>query len=473
MALAAICVVLAVRADAQEDDAVAPAGTSTQETAAPVTPVLSARRVPRVVAAPVGDQALRTDLDAIVASSPADSCLSVQRSGETVIDHRSDSALVPASNQKLVTGAAALIQLGPDHVLTTDVSAATPPVNGVISGDLYFVGGGDPLLATDDYIAVFESQPQIHSDMEALADAVVAAGVTRVEGSVVGDESRYDAMRAVPSWPERYAEQNASGPLSALSVNDGFASYRKVSLMELDVTASEDPALEAAAVLTGLLRERGVEIVGEPLSGVAPPGATVVASLESQTISEIVHEMNSESDNTTAELLLKEIGLARRGEGTTTAGAAAVPEILAEAGLPVNGLVVADGSGLDTGNRVSCDLLLGILLADGAEGPLSSNLSVAGQSGTLAERFVGTPAEGRLTAKTGSLNEVTALSGWVLSEGGQNIAFAYVVNVPDGASVSGEDLALQTELGVALALWPEGIDVEALAPVSMPEAAED
>jgi len=112
-------------------------------------------------------------------------------------------------------------------------------------------------------------------------------------------------------------------------------------------------------------------------------------------------------------------------------------------------------------------------VADGADGPLSTNLSVAGESGTLAERFVGTPAEGRLTAKTGSLNEVTALSGWVLSEGEQNIAFSYVVNVPDGDSVSGDDLALQTDLGVALALWPEGLDTGALAPVAIPVAADD
>lgn len=473
MALAATCVALAVRADAQEDGVEAQSGTGDEQATAPLTPVLSARRVPGVVAAPVGDRALRTDLDAIVASSPVDTCLAVQRSGETVIAHRSDVSLVPASNQKLVTGAAALYQFGPDHVLTTTVSAAAPPVDGQVSGDLYFVGGGDPLLATDDYLAVFESQPQIHSDMEALADEVVAAGVTRVEGSVVGDESRYDDLRAIPSWPERYAEQNASGPLSALSVNDGFASYRKVSLMEVDVTASEDPALEAASVLTRLLRDRGVEVVGEPATGTAPAGAATVATLDSPAMTEVVHEMNSESDNTTAELLLKEIGLARRGEGTTQAGAAAVPEILAEAGLPVNGVVVADGSGLDTGNRVSCDLLLGILLADGAGGPLSSNLSVAGESGTLSERFVGTPAEGRLTAKTGSLNEVTALSGWVASEGRQNIAFAYVVNVPSGESISGDDLALQTDLGVALALWPEGIDAEALVPAAVPDSAGD
>ena len=109
----------------------------------------------------------------------------------------------------------------------------------------------------------------------------------------------------------------------------------------------------------------------------------------------------------------------------------------------------------------------------GAEGPPSETLSVAGDSGTPRERVVGTEAEGRLPAKTGSLNNVTALSGWVSSVGGEDLAFAYVANTPDGVSITTEDLALQTDLGTALALWPEGIDVTTLGPLPVSVAADE
>src|SRR5690606_7760656 len=99
------------------------------------------------------------------------------------------------------------------------------PVDGVVTGDLHLVGGGDPVLATNPYADRFPRQPQLRTDIESLADAVVAAGVRRVEGSVVGDESRYDAQRYVAGWPGRYLDQNVVGPLSALSVNDSFARY--------------------------------------------------------------------------------------------------------------------------------------------------------------------------------------------------------------------------------------------------------
>src|SRR3546814_7295244 len=101
--------------------------------------------------------------------------------------------------------------------------------------------------------------PQVFTDLDALAASVVAAGVTRVEGSVLGDESRYDTARYVAGWPQRYIDQDQIGPLSALAVNAGFAAYPTSPDVWAELVAAEDPAREAAAVLTRLLEARGVD----------------------------------------------------------------------------------------------------------------------------------------------------------------------------------------------------------------------
>ena len=102
-----------------------------------------------------------------------------------------------------------------------------PPAGGTLAGNLYLVGGGDPVLGTNPYVAAAAAQvthPQPYvTPMETLADQIVAAGVTRITGSVIGDDSRYDAERFVPSWPASYATSREAGPLGALLVNDAAA----------------------------------------------------------------------------------------------------------------------------------------------------------------------------------------------------------------------------------------------------------
>src|SRR5690606_35873154 len=111
---------------------------------------------------------------------------------------------------KLLTATAALEELGPEHRFRTTLKGAAP-VDGVVAGDAALVGGGDPLLSTPDYAARFRRQPQIFTDLTTLADAVVDAGIRQINGSVVGDESRYDRERYVAGWPERYITQNQTG----------------------------------------------------------------------------------------------------------------------------------------------------------------------------------------------------------------------------------------------------------------------
>jgi D-alanyl-D-alanine carboxypeptidase/D-alanyl-D-alanine-endopeptidase (penicillin-binding protein 4) len=432
--------------------------TSTASAAASLTtPVLSVRRVPSVIAAPIAGRRLRADLDALSQFLPPSSCL-VVTGPEVSFSHRGDQPVVPASTQKLLTAAAALEALDPEsRFRTTVVAAAEPAADGVV-GDLALVGGGDPLLATADYMSRFRRQPQLFTDLDGLAAAIAEAGVRRVDGAIVGDESRYDRQRYLPSWPSRYIEQDSIGPASALSVNDGFARYPHEGDRSAPLEPAADPPTEAAAVLTRLLEARGIDVAAPPRSGTAPEDGVELAEVESAPLPDVVGQLLRESDNETGELLLKELGRTV-GEPSYGGGAEVVGEALGDPGA-----TVADGSGLSVGNRVTCDLLVDVLQRPETGELITDRLPVAGESGTLAERFVGTPLDGTLRAKTGSLTSVSALAG-LIEDDDPPLTFALVVNVDPGTRVPESVGALQQRIGEVLAAWPRGPDLAALGPI--------
>ncbi|HUF32558.1 MAG TPA: D-alanyl-D-alanine carboxypeptidase/D-alanyl-D-alanine-endopeptidase [Acidimicrobiales bacterium] len=418
----------------------------------PLAPVLSPRRVPAALLASLAERRQVAALDAVVQATPPGSCLVVEQGDRTLVDHLPNEPVVPASTLKLLTAVAVLEHLPADERLVTTAVVAADPVEGIVEGDLWLVGGGDPVLGTADWAASFRRQPALVTLLEAVADRVRDAGITVVRGGVIGDESRYDQQRYVASWPVRYALDGQIGPLSALSVNDGFS--RVPPMLPF-----ADPAVGAAGVLTELLRARGIEVVGEPAAGVAPSPAVPLASVESPPVSELVRQLLRESDNGTAELLLKELGLRVLGQGSTAAGARAVIESLAARGLPLAGVSVLDGSGLDPGNRVTCRLLLDVLATADPAGPITTGLSVAGESGTLAHRYRGTDVAGVLRAKTGSIRSVSALVGEVQAADGRRLRFAYVAN---GLEAGADGGALQDML-VTILTAP--LDLPALDPL--------
>jgi D-alanyl-D-alanine carboxypeptidase/D-alanyl-D-alanine-endopeptidase (penicillin-binding protein 4) len=435
---------------------------------APADPVLSARRVPRALQAPVADDALVPHLSALVASSPPDTCLVVSVDGRPAFSHNASTPLVPASNQKLLTSWAALQVLGPHTTFRTAVVTTSPRDGGRVDGDVWLVGGGDPVLMTDDWVAQFEGGDQIvRTRFEGLADALVAAGITEITGSVVGDESRYDSLRAVPTWADRLIDQSQAGPLSALLVNEGMARFPAEFVSRRHYEPAADPPTHAAGVLTRLLAERGVRVLGAPTAGTAPPDAAELAAIDSPPLRDLLRTVNAWSNNTAAELLVKELDRASAGSGTTAGGTAVISGTLASAGLPVGGVVVSDGSGLDEGGRLTCELVDALLRRAGVDSELASSLAVAGTSGTLRERFAGTVAEGRVRAKTGTLRSVTALSGFALSavEDGTVLTFAYIANVSgsDGV-VELWQVELQGPFVEALARYPDAPPISALVP---------
>ncbi len=200
---------------------------------------------------------------ALGAGAAASSCAEVAQDGRVLYADHGALPVIPASNMKLVTATALFDKLGPSYRFQTSLMALHPPVRGVINGNLYLVGGGDPVLRLPND-APSAPGPEPYSNFTNLVRALKAAGVHRVTGSVVGDDTRYDALRSVPGWPARYEEEEDVGPLSALDVDDGLATAGRGLNLGLP------PAVQASGILTNLLHSGGVHVAGGPTAGKTP-----------------------------------------------------------------------------------------------------------------------------------------------------------------------------------------------------------
>lgn len=313
-------------------------------------------------------------------------------SGSVLYAQNSARPLAPASNEKLPLTYAALTQLGPGYRIETDVLGQGEQDGELWRGSLVLAGAGDPTLSTPG--------------LRALAAQVRAAGIRRVTGPVIGDESLFDARRTVAGWkPSFYLDE--SPPLSALVVDrDRFHGF-----------LSQNPALAAASVFRDVLRAAGVTVVGGPVAGRADEYAYPLGSILSPPLASIVRFMDRESDNFTAEMLLKLLGAEESNRGTSAAGATVVTRVLTEAAVPLTGVRIVDGSGLSQLDRLTANALVGILRAAWADPTvrpvLLAALPVAGTNGTLQDRLRRPPARGNVLAKTGTTAIASALSGYV------------------------------------------------------------
>lgn len=403
---------------------------------APQTSLLSSRRTPSTLSFLTRTGRLRRSLTAFSGSVPDGSCLRVDWLGQTMTKVNSDVALSPASTTKILVAAVALEVLGANHQFTTQVLAPGGFAGGIAS-DLYLVGGGDPVLVRSEYPGA-EKYPTINgTSLEVLADRVVAAGITQVSGGIVVDDSRFDSERFVPTWPADFRGSEA-GPLGALMVNDGSIIGQPLK--------GDDPAISAGIELRTLLLNRGVQMAREPRRDVLVSGAQEVARIDSSSLSGVLREMLTNSDNNTAELVVKEIGFVKTGKGSTAAGLGVVMETLkrwtVDAKVSLN-----DGSGLTAANRIPCDVLNSILSRFSADFP--NLMSVAGTNGTLRDAFKGTPMEGRLVGKTGTLSGVKGLAGYLPLANSEPVVFSFLMN-KSGIDNQGEYRPIWYGLGDAL-----------------------
>jgi len=366
--------------------------------------------------------------------APFHACVAVDVDGTPLVRIGNPLALAPASTLKLLTSAAALSALGPAYRFTTRVFVDP-------SGNLIVVGAGDPMLATDAFIAGqhagvrFAHAP--YTRLSALADAIAAARI-RTNGTLVVDDHRDDSVRYLPEWKPVYATEGDIASLGALTVDDGRSSATSA-------IPAPDPAMHTGQELAALLAARGMRATSVRRGGV-PAGAREIARVDSAPLGAIVQETLTGSDNYAAEMLVRALASSANPAipATTPDGIAALMRELRKLGVPTAGVELHDGSGLAATDRVTCAALLRVISLSRTPrfAAINDGLPIAGRTGTLAPRFLGTALAGRLRAKTGSIDGVVGLVGTVDDAARPTFAFLANGNLSDATGV-----ALQTEIG--------------------------
>jgi len=481
-------------------------------------------------AAPDARETLRKSVDQLLTQPP----LSGTRSsvaivslddGSTVYMHDGDAALNPASNTKLITAAAALLRLGPDFRFATDVLSDRAPDKRGRVGTLFIRGRGDPSLTTERLTGM--ARDLFHRGVRSVTDVVIddsyfdaekwgpgweqessdkayaaPVGALSLNHNTVAIYVRPGDRAGLPAKVELEPEAPGYFQLSAHVATVRTNGRRKIRphtyevrdgtqvTVEGRLPAGGDPMVFYRRVtepgfyfgqtLRSILAQNGIRVTGRVRRAIAPASSYMVASYDSEELADIVRDMNKVSSNFIAEMLLKTLGAELRGApGTWAKGIDVTQDLLAELGLPRGSYQLKNGSGLNDTNRFSAHQMVTLLTAIWKRFPVAaefvSSLGIAARDGTLRLRMEGTDAAGRLRAKTGTLDRVTALSGFVQSVGGERFAFSILVNDWNGRSspvVSSID-----RLGglLASAGAPEGGSREALAglaPVELPPAEQ-
>lgn len=402
--------------------------------------------------------------------------------GTLLYADRASQAVTPASAQKLIVADAALAALGPAYRFDTILATQTPPQNGVLSGDLWLGGSGDPSLRSDD--------------LRAGAAALQRAGITRIDGGVAVDSRAIAGEEINPLWDASDANEDFMSAVSGISVDEdtvefhvrGSASgapadvwikpksaavryYGGVSTGGGDdviVAATQTPNLfrldgvvppgiaetfylpvhgithYAGAVMTALLRSQHIDVAQPPTAGTVPLDASIVWTHRSKPLDRLVKFMLVHSDNHFAEQFMRAVGARRGGRGDDASGLVAERQLLHERGIPAPNLHIVDGSGLAHANRVAAITLATILARAGHGGSpdLYPLLPRGGKDGTLRMyRFH--EASGRVRAKSGHLSDVSALAGYVQTRRHGRAIFAFLIDGspgdPDSAIVDAVD----------------------------------
>lgn len=454
--------------------------------------------------------ALARDLDSILGDARlagARAGLVVRNADTGALLYTRDSASreQPASNGKLLTSTAALEVLGPDYRFNTTVAADGAQRGGVLDGDLYLRGTGDPTMLAADYAD--------------LAGKVAASGVREVRGDLVADDTWFDAVRLAPGWawddePYYYDAQvsaltvspdtdydagsiivrvtpgAAAGPATvtldppsdvirvdnrAVTGSPGSASTVTVdrdhganvvrvtgsipagAAPDTEYLAVWNPTAFVASLFRRALAEHGVRVVGGTGYRATPAGARTLARRDSMPLSQLLVPFLKLSNNIHAETLVKAAGQKVSGQGSWDAGTQALANALAGLGVKPSAVRMLDGSGLSRMDQVAPDDLVALLVAARAKPWFATwyaALPIAGKpdrlvGGTLRNRMRGTPAEGNLHGKTGSYTGVSALSGYVTAADGEHLVFSLMEN---NALVSASGLrSLEDAVAVRLA----------------------
>lgn len=349
------------------------------------------------------------------------------RSGDTLYSRNAGKLFMPASNQKILTGAVALAQLGPEYRYRTVVARRGSMTDGVINGDLVVIGGGDPSISD-------RARGSAKAMLRDVADSLRSRGVKRVTGKLVrGGDLFPDGIYGY-GWEADDFTTSSGAPVDELLYNEGLVDSTIVvgGRDTVETVVTRNPSRSFLAAFDTALTTRGITVAGGVSDTVLSATAVdTLYSFQSPPLREILQHFEKPSQNQIGEMLLKTIGLERTRVGIADSGAAVVSRQLLDWGAERDGFKVYDGSGLSRHDLVSPETLVRVLVAiqrDTAYLAFYNSLPIAGIDGTLRSRMKGTPAEGNMRAKTGTLEFVRSLSGYITSADSEQLVFSLLSN---------------------------------------------
>jgi D-alanyl-D-alanine carboxypeptidase/D-alanyl-D-alanine-endopeptidase (penicillin-binding protein 4) len=350
------------------------------------------------------------------------------KTGDTLYSRNAGKLFMPASNQKIITSAVALTQLGPDYRYHTVIAKRGALKDSVLNGDLIVIGRGDPTMSDRVY-------GNAATEMAAIADSIRARGIRRVTGSLrQGGNAFPDSIYGYGwEWDDIGGESGA--PVDELLYNEGMVQRAmKVGGRDTVVSiATRTPGYVYLSALYGAMSQRGITVdglVNLTADSLTAPYDTVYV-VTSPPLREILKHFMKPSQNQIGEALLKTLGLEKTGIGSADAGADVETTQLRDWGIDSTQVVVYDGSGLSRHDLVSPETIvkvLAVMQKDTAFSVYYDAFPIAGVDGTISSRMKGTPAENNLRGKTGPIEFVRSLSGYVDTADGERLVFSFLSN---------------------------------------------
>lgn len=396
---------------------------------------------------PASREEIRNNISAILSSMPRSSSAGIliynPLTQDTVFQYNPSQVMIPASNNKLFTTAVALSMLGGNFNLSTKI--LSPDLNiqdGVINGNLYIKGYGNSVFTV--------------SDLNELVSELKTKGIRKITGQIIGDDSYFDDVYYRTDWIPDEISNVRLAPVSALVIDrNRLISYKKVKRRLRSVSSDvTNPPLYAATLLKEKLHNAGIES-GSAAVGIAP--VNCIALCESKiALKDLIALINKHSDNYLAECLFKTIGAeASKKQGNSFVSTQAIMSFMEDNGIYVKGTSVVDGSGISRFDQVTPGTIVGILEKMYFDIPnfedFYNSLSIAGVDGTLRHRFIGTSAENNLRGKTGTLNGVSSLSGYVTTAGGEDLIVSMIFQFQ--SSSPGIHKTIQNDIITTLSDW--------------------
>ncbi|GMU85805.1 MAG: peptidase S13 [Ignavibacteriales bacterium] len=362
-------------------------------------------------------------IDEILAKLPRGTKFSVLAinplTGDTIYQKNPVEILIPASNTKLYTTFTAIQKLGKDYRMKTSLFSPDRTLeDGVIDGNLYLKGFGNPLLTSED--------------LSSMAEELRSMGIMSINGDIVGDDSYFDKAYSREDWIEDEANLAPLAPVSALVVDRNKKQVVKVRRKRKRITYINvaDPALNAAEILYKALKEKGIYVGGRPAKGSTPEGSHELA-YRSVPLQEVISIVNKRSDNFLAECLFKVVGAAESGtEGSGFHASKAVKKFLDQNDIYDEGTEIVDGSGLSRFNLTSAAALTSLLewayFHPNYFDNIYNSLSIAGVDGTLTGRMKKGSAMHNFRGKTGTLRGTSAVSGYLKTISGDDLIVSII-----------------------------------------------